>query len=789
MSRAGISLSIFCNEDKLLLLILVVGVYWVHSFISPPFFSTHHELRTTNSFLSSVVDQSSDVGVAIKSSRKNVGVKIELSDEKSSHTKRHRKTWEAYYPALKGFYEKHGHSNVSAKDDENIYKFISSLRKNYRHQVVKNINMSTKNRQRKHLQYLSKEKLQALKDIEFVWELPSNRSKWDTYYPKLREFYIKHGHSNVKLEDDEDLNRYVVSIRRNYMPYNAANISSTVSSKSKRVLPEEKLRALTDLKFSFQPPRRVTPGWKTWDVCFPRLKSFYDEHGHSNVPDDYDQDLTLFIRSLRKNYRHHATGKKSSLTLKKGRYKLPNDKLEALKEIDFRWYKYKNRKSPRRWKNPSNHTGIKLSNSPRKAVGGKKRKYRNWNQYYPKLKGYYNIHGHCNLTLHDDKDLYLWTESLKKRKLPVDKRRILQSLGIPVINSRVNKKPKQISTKEMVHRLGIHQELFGRISVDKKEDPDLSRWTKSFIRRNGCSKLWELLEFPPQDGNWREGCWNEMYEKLSNLCNGNEYYQVGEDPNKLNHFIRDSRRQYRLYQAGRQSVLTQDRIESMDQIGFEWIKAQKHRLSQERRWNKMVEELLAFRGRHGHTLVPQECDENPKLGCWVMNQRTFYRMNQVEIDTPLTSERIEQLEQIDFVWNVHEKYWWDMFNRLKDYQKLHENFIIAPSDSMNEDLRFWLNEQRYYYRNEVVRYRISQDRIDALESLPGFRWNGKQANIPTKYDWTQLLSSIREMGISPEAKAKEHWFDGVNPLKDEVKSVWTDDELLALWNEDNDEDD
>ena len=342
--------------------------------------------------------------------------------------------------------------------------------------------------------------------------------------------------------------------------------------------------------------------------------------------------------------------------------------------------------------------------------------------------------------------------------------------------------------KEMVPRLRAHQERFGRTSVEKNEDPDLNQWTTKYVRQNGYPRLWVLLGFPPQDGKWRNGYWDQMYQKLLDQRNRTGHCRVDFNSDyELEYFVRDQRREYGRWRTGLPSILTVDRIESFERIGFEWAKNRhKIRKSHETRWNEMIEDLTAYRQKYGHTEIPQEYDENPQLGRWVMNQRTFYRMNQIGIYTTLSKDRIEQLDQLDFIWDVREMQWWAMFARLKDYQKLHGHVTIEVSDFVNEGLRQWLNEQRFFYKSNTKGHRLSRERIEALESLPGYRWSGRQAKIPTKDDWSQLLGAIRERGISPETKPKEHWFDGVNPFADEVKSVYSDDELVALWNEEND---
>jgi hypothetical protein len=692
--------------------------------------------------------------------------------------KKRRKTWNEYYPRLKEFYAKHGHSNVTAEGDTDLFDYTKSLRNNYRRQICSNTTqVSVKSSNRK-TQRLSEEKIQALKEIQFVWCMPKKKKTWEEYYPRLQKFHMTHGHCNVTPEDDKDLHQYVVSLRKNYIPFSATEQPTTSRSKSKRRLPDDKLRALKDLNFSWDicaPPGAVRPGGRTWEDYFPRLEAYFEEHGHSNVRPDHDKDLFKYVSSLRKNYRHQHLG--NSVKSESGRYWLPDEKMLALKDLNFPWY---DNSSPTRT--------MKL----RRRIGSKfrrRRPRRTWEKYYPKLEAFYKTHGHCNVTSAKDDDLFRWIRSLKRRQsLPVDKLQDLQRLGVTL------QKPSErrmLEMNEMIPRLKVHQERYGRLSVGKNEDNDLSLWTTRYVRQKGYAQLWELLGFSTQDGKWRKGYWDKMYRKLSDHRRetGNCRIDLTADY-ELKYFVRDQRREYLRWRSGLPSILTEDRIDSLERIGFEWVKSSDTtRKSHETRWNEMVEELRLYRKQHGHTKIPQEYEVNPQLGRWVMNQRTFYRMNQLGIYTTLSDDRIAQLEELGFEWSVRDKQWSIMFGRLKDYQKLHGHLTIEASDFVNEDLRQWLNEQRYFYKSDTMTHRLNDERIEALESLSGFRWSGRRAKIPTKDDWSQLLGAIRERGISPETKAKEHWFDGVNPFEDEVKSVYSDDELVALWNEENEDDD
>ncbi len=751
------------------LFVTIASLFWVRGFLLPSP-SHHHDIRVERgNFCLNAPYVSSSWDTFLKvSSRDNEVAAAKTTKENPIRVKKRRKTWNDYYPRLKEFYSKHGHSNVTAKDDSDLFQYATSLRNNYSRQIAENrTDISNVKRQK-----LSEDKIQALEEIQFVWQVPKKRKTWDDYYPRLAKFYSENGHCNVTPEDDKDLSRYVASLRNNYSPL----LGNDERMKSKRRLPDDKLRALRDLDFSWTtqaPPRTVRPGGRTWEEYFPRLKAFYNERGHSNVKADHDEDLFKYVSSLRKNYRHQYL-RNSTKAENDTKIWLPEEKFQALQDLDFTWYE-----------NPRTTRTVKF----RGRKFRRRRPKRMWTEYYSKLKAFHDTHGHSNVTSTTHDDLFQWIKSLERRYgLSEDKLQALEELGVTL------QKPserRRLETVEMTQKLQSHQAQYGRISVDKNEDSGLQRWTAKYVRQHGYSGLWELLGFPPQDGKWRKGHWEHMYKKLRthHSKTGNCRVESTVDY-ELEYFVRDQRREYVRWRSGLPSILTKKRIQLMEQIEFEWIKNRpKMRKSNEERWNEMIEDLTLYRQKHGHTEVPQEYEDNPQLGRWVMNQRTFYRMNQVGIHTPLSEDRIDQLEELDFVWGVRDKQWFTMFGRLKDYQKLHGHVTIEVSDFVNEDLRQWLNEQRYFHKSNSKRHRLTKERVEALESLSGFRWSGKQAKIPTKDDWSQLLGAIRERGISPETKAKEHWFDGVNPFEDEVKSVYSDDELVALWNEENEDDD
>ena len=73
---------------------------------------------------------------------------------------------------------------------------------------------------------------------------------------------------------------------------------------------------------------------------------------------------------------------------------------------------------------------------------------------------------------------------------------------------------------------------------------------------------------------------------------------------------------------------------------------------QEERWQKCLKALKAYKKKHGDCLVTQYDKHNVKLGYWVSNQRQEYKKWLKGISSRLTQERIDQLNEIDFVWDA-----------------------------------------------------------------------------------------------------------------------------------------
>ncbi|KAG7365160.1 helicase domain protein [Nitzschia inconspicua] len=600
---------------------------------------------------------------------------------------------------------------------------------------------------------------------------PSNRKRrrlFDDYLPRLQEYHRNHGHSNVTAHEDEDLFEWIDSIRKRYR---------TCQHK----LSAQRRKELENLDFSWWMPDvvasnsprgrpRAKPQRRTWEEYFPRLQKYYQSHGHCNVTAKEDRDLYKWTASLRKNYQCQAIVRNVSPSFLASGSLLSDEQFDSLQDMGFSW------------STPHVQSESKL----RKGVT----RWRTWEEYCPRLLEFYEAHGHCNLTLvpeHNEgtKDLAQWVDSLKHRKLAVDKIQLLQQMGITwdIVETRTSQ-----YRREMIDRLHAFYKKTGHVLVKEDDDPELFRWTRMCLRNYGHAYLRRVVEPNHGHKSRNEEKWETMLQCLAEYrrVHGHCSVSLADGNPKLYKFVQNLRQQYRKLVRGEPSQLNGERVEALEQLDFDWGKG--HDI----RWKERLQELDAFQQIYGHVKVPQKFRNNPQLGRWVMNQRTMKRMNDKGIETSLRQPRINQLEQAEFVWKVHDNQWWDMFEAVKEYHSKNGHLSSNSVDNSRTYMRQWLNEQRYYYRSDKLRHRLTEDRIEALESLPGFRWVCRErSGAPSKDDWSDLMKAMRDKGIAPQAKVKTHWFDGVNPFAQEIKTVWTDEDLMALWNEgiDEDEDD
>jgi hypothetical protein len=74
-------------------------------------------------------------------------------------------------------------------------------------------------------------------------------------------------------------------------------------------------------------------------------------------------------------------------------------------------------------------------------------------------------------------------------------------------------------------------------------------------------------------------------------------------------------------------------------------------------WNEQFEQLREFKVQFGHCVVPLKYSASPKLGKWVAMQRYNYKLFQKGKPSPITAERIRELESVEIKWKRNSVSW------------------------------------------------------------------------------------------------------------------------------------
>jgi superfamily II DNA or RNA helicase len=177
--------------------------------------------------------------------------------------------WEEMIEALKQYKDKHGDCNVPNKypDNTQLAAWVRKQRLNY-------------NEQR-----LTKDEIERLEDIGFIWDVLD--LKWEGMFEELKEYKSKHGDCNVpnKYTDNKQLATWVGYQRMVYKD---------------KILGKERIKRLEDIGFDWNPSK------SRWEEMFKALKEYKDKYGNYNIPRDWKENTKLanWIHTQRTYYKN-----------------------------------------------------------------------------------------------------------------------------------------------------------------------------------------------------------------------------------------------------------------------------------------------------------------------------------------------------------------------------------------------------------------------------------------------------------------------------------------------------
>jgi len=204
-----------------------------------------------------------------------------------------------------------------------------------------------------------------------------------------------------------------------------------------------------------------------------------------------------------------------------------------------------------------------------------------------------------------------------------------------------------------------------------------------------------------------------------------------------------SQRRARKGNGGR---MTPERVAVLESIpGWGW--------SLDDRWQKNLEEVRAFQKKHGRLLGRSRSAEDASLVGWCRAQRQAYSGTSKGKMTP---ERIKALESIPgWEWESDfDDRWQENLEKVRAFQKKHGRLPYPKSKDLEENrLGRWNGHQRHA-RNGDGHYKMTPERIKALESIPGWKWESDFDNR-----WQKNLEEVRAFqkkhGRLPYPKSKD----------------------------------
>jgi len=347
-----------------------------------------------------------------------------------------------------------------------------------------------------------------------------------------------------------------------------------------------------------------------------------------------------------------------------------------------------------------------------------RRKQSIWDRRLGELLEYRKTFGHVNVPRGwaENYRLANWVGNQRRlvrlERLSEERLRRLEELGISWGGSRERQQAQQEAWERMFGALRAFRRAHGHLIVPRRwpVEPQLSTWltTQRFLHRSQAlaeSRLRKLIDLDPQ--------WHVPPSRVR--------------------------------KASKSELARENRAES---------------------WERRLSDLMNYRERHGDCSVPCRWPADPKLACWVANQRSLRRRGR------LSPQRIGRLDRLGFEWSGerHQKtqqdlQWETQFAALSEFMRAQGHSSVPLDWPENRRLGIWVFRQR----NEHRQGRLREDRRLRLEGLK-FSWNPREsAGSPSSRRWDQkydaLLTYGRNYGHLNLADVEPHralfrWLEG-----------------------------
>jgi hypothetical protein len=236
-----------------------------------------------------------------------------------------------------------------------------------------------------------------------------------------------------------------------------------------------------------------------------------------------------------------------------------------------------------------------------------------------------NIVDSLPLNLYNTKDISLFKETLSTRN--TSEKPLPLSHPVTPMSCLPDTSTSDSSRKRKHQLEGVLQQTMSKGQREQeRQDEEEARRFRPYQAELWTVKFAELLEFRHLKGH---------------CC---VPYTYGKNP-ALARWVKRQRYQYKLKIESKQSTMTDERVEALEEHGFIW---DSHGAAWQERWTELAE----YQGLYGNCNVPSNYASNPQLATWIKCQRRQYKLYYEGKANTTTPERIAELESLGFEWEL-----------------------------------------------------------------------------------------------------------------------------------------
>ena len=607
---------------------------------------------------------------------------------------------------------------------------------------------------------------------KLVDDLLEEASPWNNMYFHLDQFYNQEGHLRIPWKKEA---KEIGPILNKLGPW---LVQQRKDFREKKLEPY-KICALEKLSMEWEPCK------SHWMARYEDLKAYKEREGHVKVPYQIEGHRKLKNGEILKPV-YHSLGvwvKRQRFQykmLQKGNFtkaaEMNEEKIHLLEKLGFDW-------------------ALRGDSSAQSME--------RWMESYQGLKLYYKKHGHAKVTEVEDKPLFEWckNQQLKLSKhatnesdLTDEQVELLQACNPVVRESKVETRLAQL--KEFVAKFG-----HGVIPPHYPGNAKLANWAANQRRQWKAWKNGEKsnmtaererllseagLEFNPTKDRKKESkvecrSWDDYFHELCSTLAAKKrsgkvnMNMISNRRRHLKEWCEEQRVEYALLKWNKTCVITQEQVNQLEEIGFDWHLDPTKIPSQG--WEENYNELLT------HFIKTESFDvkqASSTLQAWVKVQRSEYQKFIEEIPSCLSLDQIQKLDKVNFPWqdvgahgNIEKsdrgkmiltsttKSWEEMFSELMQQQIKLKCFSLIPTNM--EELLLWMANQRAmkdeYESRKQNRSAVIEERIRRLKAI-GFPWEAecsRSENIkkpsPNSTETIKFTKKSTTAGFSPSTES------------------------------------